>query len=375
MSHREFLLAGRPIGFSSKVLVIAEIGVNHDGSMERAFRLIDAASDCGADAVKFQTFRADRLMTAVKDRLAQQMDGSETAYEMFRRLELSWDDHQKLKDHADRRGMLFLSTPFDEDSADFLDGLGVPAFKIASSDLTHIPLLRHIARKSKPILLSTGMSFLSEVEEAVRTLQDHGARDIVLLHCVSSYPAPPESLNLRSIPTLRDHFHLPVGFSDHSQGTLFSLIAAALGARVLERHFTLDRNAAGPDHKASLDPDDLRALITSLGRVEASLGDGDKHPSRAEEQGRQLSRRSIVAAADIRAHETIHPWMLACKRPAGGLNPCEVDKVIGMRARRDLARDSVLHWEDLLPSACAGAAGESISVATNQGPRPSGSPA
>jgi len=235
--------------------------------------------------------------------------------------------------------------------------------------------LRHIARKNRPILLSTGMSFLSEVEEAVHTLQDHGARDIVLLHCVSSYPAPPEALNLRSIPTLREHFHLPVGFSDHSQGTLFSLIAAALGARVLERHFTLDRNAAGPDHKASLDPDDLRALITSLGCVEASLGDGNKRPSRAEEQGRQLNRRSIVTAADIRARETIHPWMLTCKRPAGGLHPCEVDKVIGMRARRDLVRDSVLHWEDLLPSSGAGAAGESIPETTNQGPHPSGSPA
>jgi N,N'-diacetyllegionaminate synthase len=373
MSHHEFMLGGKPIGLSSKVFVIAEVGINHDGSVEQALKLIDAASDCGAEAVKFQTFRADRLMVATPDRLAQQTDGSETAYEMFRRLELSWDDHKKLKDHADRRGILFLSTPFDEESADFLDALGVPGFKIASSDLTHIPLLRHIARKGRPILLSTGMSFLAEVEEAVHTLRDCGAHDIVLLHCVSSYPAPPESLNLRSMLTLRDHFHLPVGFSDHSQGTLFSLIAAALGARVLERHFTLDRNAPGPDHKASLDPGDLRALITGLGSVEASLGNGDKHPSRAEEQGRQLSRRSIVTAADIRAHETIHPWMLTCKRPAGGLHPCEMDKVIGMRTRRDLVRDSVLHWEDLLPSSGAGAAGETIPETTNEGPQPSGS--
>jgi len=375
MSDHEFMLGGKPIGFSSKVFVIAEIGINHDGSVEQALKLIDAASDCGAEAVKFQTFRADRLMVATPDRLAQQTDGSETAYEMFRRLELSWEDHRKLKDHADRRGILFLSTPFDEESADFLDALGVPAFKVASSDLTHIPLLRHIACKGRPILLSTGMSFLAEVEEAVRTLRDCGARDIVLLHCVSSYPAPPESLNLRSIQTLRDHFHLPVGFSDHSQGTLFSLIAAALGARVLERHFTLDRNAPGPDHKASLDPGDLRALTTSLDSVEASLGNGDKRPSPIEEQGRQLSRRSIVAAADIRAHETIHPWMLTFKRPAGGLCPCEVDKVIGMRARRDLVRDSVLHWEDLLPSPGAGAGGEIIPESINEGPEPSGFPA
>jgi len=368
MNHREFLLGARPIGFSSKVLVIAEIGVNHDGSVEQAIKLIDAASDCGADVVKFQTFRADRLMMAVPDRLAQQADGNETAYEMFRRLELSWDDHRKLKDHADQRGILFLSTPFDEESADFLDGLGVPAFKIASSDLTHIPLLRHIGRKRKPVLLSTGMSFLPEVEEAVHTLTDHGARDIVLLHCVSSYPASPESLNLRSILTLRDHFHLPVGFSDHSQGTLFSLIAAALGARVLEKHFTLDRNAPGPDHTASLDPCGLRDLVAGLRAVEASLGSGDKRPSPDEEPGRLGSRRSIVAAAEIRAFETIRPWMLTCKRPAGGLSPREVDRVVGMRARRDLAPDCMLRWEDLLPAA----GGDAIPESTTDGSRPCG---
>lgn len=328
--------------------MIAEIGINHDGSLEQALKLIDAAADSGADAVKFQTFRADRLMVSSGDRLAQQGDGGESAYQMFRRLELSWEDHRRLKGCADSRGVLFLSTPFDEESADFLDVLGVPAFKIASSDLTHLPLLRHLARKGKPLLLSTGMSYLLEVEEAVCALQSCGAPDIVLLHCVSSYPAPPDSLNLRALQTLRERFHLPVGFSDHSQGIFFSLLAAALGARVLEKHFTLDRCAPGPDHRISLEPKELRELVARLAIVDASLGTGHKHPTMEEEQSRQLSRRSIVAAVDIPVDEIIQPWMLTCKRPASGIDPREVDRVVGTQARRSLSKDSILCWEDLM---------------------------
>jgi len=350
MKQHEFLLGGKPIGASSRVFVIAEIGINHNGSVEHGLRLIDAAADCGADAVKFQTFRAERLMAPTPDRLRQQGECGESAYQMFRRLELSWEDHRRLKSRADSRGVLFLSTPFDEQSADFLDGLGVPAFKIASSDLTHLPLLRHLGRKGKPILLSTGMSYMNEVEEAVGTLKSCGARDIALLHCVSSYPAPPESLNLRTIQTLRERFDLPVGFSDHSQGTFFALVAAALGARVLEKHFTLDRSAPGPDHKLSIEPRELRELVAQLATLDASLGNGRKYPAKDEEQSRLLSRRSIVAAVDIRMHETIQPWMLACKRPAGGIDPREIDQVTGTQACRNIAKDSILSWEDLLPS-------------------------
>lgn len=350
MRQHEFLLGGKPVGASSKVFMIAEIGVNHNGSVEHGLKLIDAAADCGADAVKFQTFRADRLMVSTPDRLRQQGECGESAYQMFRRLELSWDDHRRLKSRADSRGVLFLSTPFDEQSADFLEDLGVPAFKIASSDLTHLPLLRHLGRKGKPLLLSTGMSYMNEVEEAVCTLRSCGARDIALLHCVSSYPAPPESLNLRTIQTLRDRFDLPVGLSDHSQGTLFALIAAAMGARVLEKHFTLDRSAPGPDHKLSIEPGELRELVAQLAIVDASLGNGCKHPTKDEEQSRLLCRRSIVAAVDIRMHETIQPWMLDCKRPAGGIDPREIDQVTGTQACRNIAKDSILSWDDLLPS-------------------------
>ncbi len=334
---------------SSEAFVIAEIGVNHDGSLSRARRMIDAAAECGADAVKFQTFRADRLMIPSRDRLAQQVDVGETAYQMFRRLELSWDDHEKLKKHADECKIVFLSTPFDEESADFLDQLGVGAFKIASADINHFPLLNHIGSKGKPVLLSTGMSYLNEVAEAVWALKAAGAQDILLLHCVSSYPAPPESLNLRAIQTLRDYFDLPVGFSDHSEGILMPLVAVALGAVVVEKHFTLDKRADGPDHRLSLNPDELRLMIQSIRDVEKSLGDGRKRPTTAEEENRLLSRRSIVAAVDIRSSESIAPWMLAFKRPGSGLEPRQVQKVVGMKARRDIGKDTILQWEDLMP--------------------------
>jgi N,N'-diacetyllegionaminate synthase len=347
MKEHEFRLGGKLIGSSARVFVIAEVGINHDGKIEQALKLVDAAADCGADAVKFQTFRAHRLMVSSGDRLAQQEAGRESAFEMFRRLELSWADHRRLKAHADSRGLIFLSTPFDEESADFLDTLGVPAFKIASSDLTHRPLLRHLARKRKPLLLSTGMSDLEEVAEAVVTLQEGGAGDIALLHCVSSYPAPPDSLNLRAVPTLRDRFGLPVGFSDHSEGILFSLIAAALGARLVEKHFTLDRTAPGPDHKVSLEPQDLRELVAQLARVDASLGTGCKAPTAAETQSRLQSRRSLVAAIDICEQATIQSSMLTCKRPAGGIDPREIDRVVGMHTRRRIPKDCVLQWSDI----------------------------
>lgn len=347
MTDYEFLLGKKPVGASSKVFVIAEIGINHDGKLEKALQLIDAAADSGADAVKFQTFRADRLMVCSDSRFAHQEAGSESAFQMFRRLELSWEDHTRLKAHADSRNVMFLSTPFDEESADFLDELGVQAFKIASSDVTHRPLLRHLARKRKPLLLSTGMAYLEEVDEAVATLREAGAGDIALLHCVSSYPAPPDSLNLRALQTLHERFRLPVGFSDHSEGIFFSVIAAAMGARVLEKHFTLDRGAPGPDHKVSIEPRDLQRLVSELGLLDASLGSGRKGPAAAEEQGRLLSRRSVVAAVDIGEHTTIQPSMLTCKRPAGGIDPREIDLVVGRQSRRRIPKDGILRWEDV----------------------------
>ncbi len=350
MNSLDISIGQRTVGSSSKVFVVAEIGINHDGHLEQAHKLIDAAADAGADAVKFQTFRADRLLIPAEERLAQQEPGSESAYQLFQRLELSREAHEQLKSHADARGVVFLSTPFDEESADFLDQLGVPAFKVASADITHIPLLRHLAAKKRPILLSTGMSYLGEVSDALLALKSAGAKDILLLHCVSLYPAPPETLNLRSIATMRSQFGLPVGYSDHSEGFIIPLAAAAIGAVLIEKHFTLSKDLPGPDHKVSMDPAELHNLVHHLQNVEASLGDGRKHPAPAEEECRRESRRSIVVTVDVRATEVIAPWMVAIKRPGIGIEPRHVESVIGMRARRNLGKNSILQWEDLVPA-------------------------
>ncbi len=351
MKRTEIQIGDKPVGPNCDVYVIAEAGINHDGNVAQAHKLIDAAAEAGADAIKFQTFRANNLMVPVRDRLAQQKEGSESAFEMFRRLELSWEDHENLKKHADDRSLAFLSTPFDEESADFLERLGVPAFKIASPDITHIPLLKHVGAKGRPVILSTGMSFLNEVAEALWTLKSSGAQDILLMHCVSLYPAPPETVNLRAILTLRNQFDVPVGYSDHSQGVSIPLAAAVLGAVALEKHFTLDKAAPGPDHKLSMDTADLALMIRSLKEIESALGDGRKRPSSQEAGIRTLGRRSVVSTVDIREHEIVAPWMLACKRPGGGIEPKEIDRVIGMRARHNISRDTILAWHDLVPTA------------------------
>lgn len=367
MKETDMLIGQKVIGSGSQVFVIAEIGINHEGSVSQAEMLIDAAAASGADAVKFQSYRVDRMMIPSKDRYAQQTDGAESAYQMLRRCELSWENQAKLKEHADMRGVLFLSTPFDEESADFLDSLGVPAFKIASSDLTHVPLLRHVASKGKPILLSTGMSFLSEVADAIYNLKTGGAKEILLMHCVSSYPAQPKYMNLRALQTLQSYFELSVGLSDHSEGILLPLISVALGAVLIEKHFTLDKNAPGPDNKSSMDPDDLKLLIKNLRDVEASLGDGRKRPVDVEEEGRLFGRRSIVAAVDIRANESIADWMLAFKRPGSGLEPRYSEKIIGMTARRNIGKDTILQWEDLTPAAISESNIENINTKQGRG--------
>ncbi len=350
MKVTNILIGERVIGPGCGVFVVAEIGTNHNGSVNQAMKLIDAAAEAGAEAVKFQSFRADRLLIASQDRNVRRADGSESDYQRLKRCELSWENQAKLKKHADQRGVLFFSTPFDEDSADFLDSLGVPVFKIASSDINHVPLLQHVASKGKPILLSTGMSYLNEVADAIWNLRSGGAVEIVLMHCVSSYPAAPKQMNLRALQTLQSHFELPAGLSDHSEGIQIALAAAALGAVVLEKHFTWDKGALGPDHKASIDPGELKLLIRNLRDVEAGLGDGRKKPAEAEEECRFFSRRSIVSAVDIRAHELIAPWMLTFKRPASGLEPRHWEKLIGMKARRNISKDTILQWEDLAPS-------------------------
>lgn len=353
MKEMNILIDQKVVGPGSRVFVVAEIGINHNGSVNQAEKLIDAAAEAGADAVKFQTFRVDRLLIPPRDRWVAQPDGTESAYHMLRRFELTWEDQARLKKHCDRREICFLSTPYDEESADFLDAIGMPAFKTASADITHVPLLRHVACKAKPVLLSTGMSFLNEVADAIWNLRSAGAKEILLMHCVSTYPAFPQYMNLRAIPTLQSYFELSVGLSDHSEGILFPPVAVAMGAVLIEKHFTLDKQAPGPEHKASVDPKELKLLIRHLRDVEAAMGDGRKRPADVEEESRLFNRRSIVAAVDIRAHEPIAPWMLTFKRPGSGLEPRYCDKVLGMTARRNIGKDTILQWEDLAPAMSA----------------------
>lgn len=343
----DILVGQKVIGPGSNVFVVAEIGIRHNGKVDQAVRMIDEAAESGADAVKFQSFRVDKMLIPSQIYLSQQTGSLESAYQMLQRCELSWEDQEKLKKHADEKQIIFLSTPFDEETTDFLDSLGMPVFKIASSDITHAPLLKHIASKGKTIFLSTGMSFLSEVGDAIQVLKSSGASEILLMHSVSVFPTPPRNMNLRALETLRSYFNLPVGLSDHSEGIILPQVAVALGAIVIEKNFTLDKQAPGVDHKNSLDPADLKQMVQTLRDVESSLGDGRKIPADIEEESRILRRRSIVAAVDIRARETIAPWMLAYKQPGSGLEPQNSEKVVGMTARRNISKDTILQWEDL----------------------------
>jgi N-acetylneuraminate synthase len=339
-------VANKLIGPGQPVFVIAEAGVNHNGDLKLARALIDVAVEAGADAVKFQTFQADRLVTheAPKAEYQRRTTGdSESQFEMLQRLELSADAQRELQSYCDERGIIFLSTPFDEEAVDLLDELGVPAFKISSGDLTNSPLLEHVAGKGKPVILSTGMSELSELIEAVSVLNTAGCESPVLLHCVSNYPADPAEVNLRAMQTMRSAFDVPVGFSDHTEGIDVALAAVALGACVLEKHFTLDRTLPGPDHRASLEPAALRELVRSIRRVETALGNGRKVPSASEIETAKVARRSLVAARDIPAGATLERDMVAMRRPGTGLSPAMLNTLLDRQAVREIAAGTLLN--------------------------------
>ncbi len=344
---------GRP------VFIIAEAGVNHNGDPALAEKLVDAAVEAGADAVKFQTFKADRVISRSAPKADYQREAAEreeSQLEMVRRLELSADAHRDLCRYCEEKGIAFISTPFDEGSVDLLDELRVPLFKIPSGEITHLPFLEYAACKGRDIILSTGMSTLAEVGEAVETIRmvwkDGGESPrLTLLHCVSSYPAPPEESNLRAMETLRDAFHLPVGFSDHTPGIAVALAAAAMGACVIEKHFTLDRNLPGPDQRASLEPVELRALVRGIRTVERALGDGVKRPMPSEKNTREVARRSLVAAVDIPEETLVTEGMLAMKRPGTGIPPKAFRKVLGRKAKKKICADELIAWEMLYEEA------------------------
>lgn len=330
----------------SKIFVIAEAGVNHNGSMETAKRMIDAAADAGADAVKFQTFRADSLVRKDAQKAAYQQknaaDKQESQYEMLKKLELTETMHRELMEHCRARGIMFLSTPFDIESIRMLVDYGIDILKVPSGEVTNYPYLREIGRTGKPVILSTGMCWLEEVREAVRILQESGSGGITLLHCNTEYPTPMEDVNLRAMCTMREKLHLPAGYSDHTKGIEVPVAAAALGAVVIEKHFTLDRGMEGPDHKASLEPEELKEMVRAVRNIEAALGDGIKKPSPSELKNRDVARKSIVAKREIRKGEVFTEENLTAKRPGSGISPVRWADVVGLTADRDYAQDDMI---------------------------------
>ena len=343
-------IAGRLVGDGEPCFIIAEAGVNHNGDINLARKLIDVAKEAGADAIKFQTFKAEEVVTRNAEKAAYQREttpAEETHYDMIRKLELSGEAFTELFAYAQEKGMIFLSSPFDKGSADLLDELGVTAFKVGSGEITNFPLLKHIARKRKLIILSTGMATLPEIEAALETIKEGGSNDIILLHCVSSYPARVADMNLRTMQTLRDTFKLPVGLSDHSRGITIPAAAVALGSCLIEKHFTLDNSLPGPDHQASLEPDELKQMVIAIRDVEEAMGDGIKSPTVAEEAIKKVARRSIVARVDIPRGTVITGEMLGIKRPGTGLEPKYIDSLLGKRAGKDIKRGAFVMWNSL----------------------------
>jgi N-acetylneuraminate synthase len=357
---------------TQKILIIAEAGVNHNGSLQKALELVDAAAKAGADIVKFQTFRAGQLASrfAPKAEYQQRETGArESQLEMLQTLELNEAAHRELISRCTEKGIEFLSTPFDQDSLDLLvQTFNLPRLKIGSGDLTNAPLLLAIARSAKRLILSTGMATLSDVEEALGVIafgyvsltgvkpsiadfrsayeSDAGQRalknNVALLHCTTEYPTPACDVNLRAMDTLRQAFGLEVGYSDHTQGTAISLAAAARGATIIEKHFTLDRDLPGPDHKASLEPEELADMVADIRRVEMSLGDGIKRVTESERKNREIARKSLVAACSIYCGEMLTARNVVAKRPGGGLAPIQYWDVLGRTALRSFSEDELI---------------------------------
>ena len=330
--------------------IIAEAGVNHNGEIELAHRLVDIAADAGANAVKFQTFRAEGVSTEEAPKADYQIrttGSSDNQLGMLRQLELADGHYPALINHCEDRGIMFMSTPHDWAAIDILDRYNVPVFKVGSGDLTNIPFLRRLAQKGRPIILSTGMGSLCEVEEAVEAIRSQGNQQLILLHCVTNYPAEMSDCNLRAMCTLRQSFQVPVGFSDHTVGIEAALAAVALGAQVIEKHFTLDRSLPGPDHDASLEPTELLHLVQGIRSVEQAMGDGVKRPKSVEQKIIPVVRKSIVAARDIPAGVVITEEMITTKRPGSGIMPRYWDDITGRIAGVAIARDSLLRWEQL----------------------------
>ncbi len=326
------------------VYIIAEAGVNHNGSFETASKLVDAAKKAGVDCIKFQTFKSENLVSynAQKAEYQKNTTGEGSQVEMLKKLELSYDEFISLKKYCDNVGICFLSTPFDFDSIDFLNSIEMPFWKIPSGEVTNYPYLMALAKTRKPVVMSTGMCKMSEIEAAINVLKDNGIPDIRLLHCNSEYPTPYEDVNLKALQTMRDVFGLEVGYSDHTKGIEVPIAAVALGATIIEKHFTLDRNMDGPDHKASLEPNELTSMVSCIRHIEKSLGTGEKTPSSSEIKNKTVARKSIVAKKKIRMGEMLTEENVTVKRPGSGINPMRWNEVLWTRAIRDFEEDDLI---------------------------------
>ena len=341
--------------FKEGCFIIAEAGVNHNGDIKLAYRLVEKAKEAEADAIKFQTFLTEKIISKKVDMASYQkknIKSQETQFDMIKKLELSYEDFRKIKKYCDDIGIIFLSTPDEEESLDFLvDDLKVPAIKIGSGEITNLPFLKYAARKKIPIILSTGMANLSEVEEAVNIItqnQDSVNTSIfpplTLLHCTSNYPCPMEEVNLKAMLTLKEAFKLPVGYSDHTLGIEVPIAAVALGAKVIEKHFTLDKNLPGPDHKASLEPEELKVMIKAIRNIEKALGDGIKKPNKSEVEIMKVVRKTLVAARDIKKGEIIKDKDIVIKRAGIGIPPKFKDTIVGMKINKDIKKDTPFDW-------------------------------
>jgi N,N'-diacetyllegionaminate synthase len=345
---KNVIIGNKLISDNGPCFIIAEAGVNHNGKLSLAKEMVDVAKEAGADAVKFQTFISEDLVTQnipMEEYQKRNTGKTETQLEMLKKLELSRVDFIKLKKYCEKKGITFLSTPFDENSVDFLEKLGVPAFKVSSGDITDLPFLRHIAKKKLPMIVSTGASYLKEIKEAILAIKKEKNNKIILLHCTANYPCPPKETNLKSIVTLSKEFNYLIGYSDHTSGIMASIISVALGAKILEKHFTLDRNLAGPDHKASLEPQELKELIKAVRETEKMLGFFTKKPQKSEDEVRKSGRRSVVARIDISKGDKISKKMLITKRPGTGISPKYLDKIINRTAKTNILKDTLIKWQ------------------------------
>ncbi|MFX0036809.1 MAG: N-acetylneuraminate synthase [Candidatus Hermodarchaeota archaeon] len=348
---KEININGKKIGSNYPIFLIAEVGVNHNGKLSLAKKLIDKAFVAKVDAVKFQTFITEDLLLKTTPKAEYQKslsNNNESSFKMIKKYEFSLDQFNILKNYCEQKGLTFLSTPFDKKSVEWLEQLKIPAYKVSSGDMNNFPLLRLICSKKKPILLSTGMATLDEVKTSVEFIKSNKVKDIILFQCTSNYPAPYEEINLNVIDTYRKNFpNLLFGFSDHSLGAECSIGAVVKGVKIIEKHFTLDKQLDGPDHKASMNPEELNLWVNSIRKLEKALGSSDKFPSEAEKEILKIARKSIVSTRFLKKGNILKSEDISIKRPAYGIPPIEYEKVIGKKVKKDILEDSIIYWEDL----------------------------